>query len=1150
MSVIIGNHLFELDSLEFEERQKRVLHLMARALNRRNAIAFVGSGLVIPYGYPSWTDFTSQLLRRAVQQAKKDGVHENILNVAVASDSSDDSTDAKARALTQCELLLKDRLHVEAANCIKESREARLAGMKAKGEVPSDANLRALVRLLGFRRFVTTNYDTTVEDYLRKLPSHVAEPADDAPGRLSLVAHTERAHEVIQFAAANTPPMGVLHLHGCLDDPSTMIVTESDYQRVYARDTPETRTYREALDVLFAGNAIFFFGLGMDEPDLLQSLRRYTSTRTPAYEHRPVFAILPTLGKKEVELAARWATLNRRYGLVSYFYTTQTTTPTELEFQSAAQSIKAAWGGWWNDWRRKPFCRRVVSTEGPLLTVNTVPTDIFAPSADLDAVVSRALGSRLVLVLGRPGSGKGSLAVHLGNDTRVAQRFPRRVVMTTHFATEFFSAIEAAAKHFDSTASSGDCLDRLEAALLRPAAPQLFVLSGLERLLTHAPAKALGMLGSWSASQGRRLLSRPPLPLGVAASGEAQRLLAILERVAATETFRGCIVLCSSTVPLQLLDGLASHNEDVVVLRGEDPGNDPAAPSDPRALVARALRGHRYALHVLDHLQRSGQPEAQWDEIRTRISPHPVPQRAEVAIDAAINMVLGTCAEPELSYKALRVVALSATPVSAGALVALLDGAVDQSLAAKILDKWREHRLLLPAAAPGSYTAHTVVRALILRRLDAQPEVHGEPRRLGVIDWTAEGAISHALTSSMHREMAGAVDRVLGKSGSLAAEDRVAAAFGIIRTCWSTSDLARLHTVPTGDQYPYAGVPHYPSYQRRIFQALRLLRDAGTWDWNEDSTRANAALQRDEIAWLYTEAALAAFAQGATQDSYSLFLMAKHMSDGAEQEQRGHRWCQGEINLAVVQIERGRLGRARQHLENAYTVARELSDRDAEARVRLYLALLFHLAGDSEQAELLYQRAHARMRRLGNRRGISIVCRHLADLRRHKGQFPAAENLIRESIAAAEGGHHLDVAWYARVAHANLALARGDRQPHEAIEPALTFAKQMGTPRLEADVYKVQAQIALQNGETELAMRLSSRALAIANALGMQLRVISAIGLLGKIAGLRGDAAAADTLLQSSIRMGRRSGYLLQVEASTRDLLNVRASRRGPGPLI
>ena len=190
--------------------------------------------------------------------------------------------------------------------------------------------IRALYDELGIRRFITLNFDFELEnavmiDDLRTIKGrgygfakaieegHLtreqvvgAQPAGAAaPDTLGVTrrfsdglaassdVYTGTAVARLFEFALNSPDYRtqILHLHGRADVPETMLLTESDLNRIYRRNPQSRTTLEQALDVVLTGNAVLFAGIGLTEPEITRALRMLVSEgrATPA---NPAFALM------------------------------------------------------------------------------------------------------------------------------------------------------------------------------------------------------------------------------------------------------------------------------------------------------------------------------------------------------------------------------------------------------------------------------------------------------------------------------------------------------------------------------------------------------------------------------------------------------------------------------------------------------------------------------------------------------------------------------------------------------------------------------------------------------------------------------------------------------------------------------------------
>lgn len=208
-------------------------------------------------------------------------------------------------------------------------------------------------------RFVTLNYDHEIERQLEdhtfpyfsltprppdasgnhdrksaSVPTSGADHSDVARSRLgeralSVDLCPENVAELMLFAADLSPArVQVLHLHGSVRDPATMIVTDRDYNKRYYTNGGWPSVLSDGQELLFRGNAIVVVGVGMNEDELLRPLR--ILAQAPGRESRPVFALLPSSGEHTDTATA--IKLYQRYGVRSIFFGTKLGTDEEFGY--------------------------------------------------------------------------------------------------------------------------------------------------------------------------------------------------------------------------------------------------------------------------------------------------------------------------------------------------------------------------------------------------------------------------------------------------------------------------------------------------------------------------------------------------------------------------------------------------------------------------------------------------------------------------------------------------------------------------------------------------------------------------------------------------------------------------------------------------
>ncbi|MBL8297315.1 MAG: SIR2 family protein [Rhodanobacteraceae bacterium] len=144
----------------------------------------------------------------------------------------------------------------------------------------------------------------------------------------------ENAGELMLFAAGYPSDLiQVVHLHGSVRDPSRMIVTDSDYNSRYFSPGGWSAALGDGQEMLFRGNAVVFFGVGMKEDELLRPLRLLANSSNR--ESRTAFAFLESDGDdRDTAVALK---LYQRYGVRTLFVGTRLGRDLDPEFGSFSQ---------------------------------------------------------------------------------------------------------------------------------------------------------------------------------------------------------------------------------------------------------------------------------------------------------------------------------------------------------------------------------------------------------------------------------------------------------------------------------------------------------------------------------------------------------------------------------------------------------------------------------------------------------------------------------------------------------------------------------------------------------------------------------------------------------------------------------------------
>ena len=219
-------------------------------INTRNTWAFVGSGVSVDAGLPSWKELYSLAVKGLTGHTPESV---EILDLAVLFEN-----------------LIQDH-----------GREAVHTQVKTQlNNITIPGDLHKLVALWPFRNYVTTNYDPLLDAVLR-----------DYAGWIS-VGNSAPETRRISKDVSNT----IWHPHGMIglpDHDSRLIISQNDYDEYYAISS----LVKEALQSVLRMHHFVFIGFGFNDPDLLQLLRIVSRVSDPS---KPAYAFLSGMTESRI----------------------------------------------------------------------------------------------------------------------------------------------------------------------------------------------------------------------------------------------------------------------------------------------------------------------------------------------------------------------------------------------------------------------------------------------------------------------------------------------------------------------------------------------------------------------------------------------------------------------------------------------------------------------------------------------------------------------------------------------------------------------------------------------------------------------------------------------------------------------------------
>lgn len=218
--------------------------VVTRAAMNGELVMFIGSGVSMLLDLPSWKGLAEAVL--------KDLRQSGLLNFSEIEQLK--TLDPK-KQLSIAKLISQENEH--SLNLVKHfpTREEGNSIYKALNDIGCVC--------------VTTNYDKQLAPRFRETDNDSTKPSSGA-----------RIYERNKlFPNLLDKPGTVIHLHGAISNPETMIVSTKDYLEHY--DHENVRTF---LNDLFTRKTVVFMGYGLDETEILEYiLRRGSATGNGDY---------------------------------------------------------------------------------------------------------------------------------------------------------------------------------------------------------------------------------------------------------------------------------------------------------------------------------------------------------------------------------------------------------------------------------------------------------------------------------------------------------------------------------------------------------------------------------------------------------------------------------------------------------------------------------------------------------------------------------------------------------------------------------------------------------------------------------------------------------------------------------------------------
>jgi len=1089
--------------------------MLAHALTQGTTVAVVGSGCSVPLGYPTWTQFAKEFVDLAFNALDRSGAEgrsdlDSVRRFQARLAAADPpKSDELMFFIGACKRMIEGT----GATCLCDQKLNELfrPGERVPAQGPNPH--RSLLRL-PITRFATTNYDCEIEralssrygiDWTRFGISASSDRVDGGEKFLSFTQRAENCDQLALFALARLESVDhmVFHCHGRFDDPRSVIASEVDYQRWYLGSSPESPPFfLQTIDLLFASNPILFVGYGLGDEDLLRPLRRIGAAAPERRMYRPLFALLPERpGRDDADYHER---LFERYGLNVLPYPSPDTSDPEvwgLSLSSALEEIEENRLAWRDTWLEKPRFRRVIVNARPsepyhhyeIEPSGAQPLGEQQVAAEIEKLAALAVGgAKAIVLVGPGGTGKSWHATRLLKALERTGEFESFFFWSSSYANDAVTGLDRLLAYIDRDGDREESrLTRVREALRRGR--HAIVFDGFDRLLR--PTEEDPQVGASNDPVIKKFLE-------ICADSSSRSALILTSRLWPEDLPRETRGIEAKTLERLRTDDLIS----VEPFRRLD--------RDQVSTLCSLLEGHTYAALLAARFLSLGRPEdlaVRYLDLRRKLAAMPSDRR----LAKVIGLVLDNLDERTLglAHALLERLAVFMSPVTETTVETCFGLAVENRsagtevrcvLAGQVIDQLLAAKLMFRVIAgsgeldPPAYTVHPTVRSYFFQdsqwvERDVLPNFSlsgftsgkaavfpGDPRRSKLVTDLFNRLREKATTelAANRREMATQLCRSL---------------FGVVRSRMEAN-----------------GAPRWCSYQEYLQFGLEVVDLAKSlsrdcWSFRERHERdevedAVAPLYADEIAFVYNDLGLALIAEGTMQDTLAVWEQGYEINRLVEGSAEVPLYTLlSQLHLGHAYLEIGDLRMADRYLEEAAKANFKVKDPDYGARILGYQGLVAHYRNHLEEADRKYKAALRNLREAGgNARAESFFLCHRSKLAIARRDFARAERYFRSSRALAQTSEAEDLVAYARAA-----AGRWYREKEMFSEAnaeygaALATSRKLGIRRLEAEILLGLSRTALLLGDGDLARQRAMASLALANELGLGLRVTQSLLVLG-----------------------------------------------------
>lgn len=250
------------DELEkfWDLNDEKNVKLYIRDLSRFSFIPFIGSGMSAPFGYPTWSNFLSNIIDYFFEPNERQ----------------------KYIHLLKKEkfLELADMLNDNLGDGVVEEQVRNEFGISRIENIHEDENYLSLFKNNLIKTFITTNFDSTIEKYI-----------DFPEDKIFLPSNLQHCNDIVDNIRCREKC--IIKLHGSANQSESIILTGKTFKAMYKQ---ENTTVKELIDYLWSNSVLLFLGCGLKSDYLIKHFHILASSKKANWH----YAILPYPNETEI----------------------------------------------------------------------------------------------------------------------------------------------------------------------------------------------------------------------------------------------------------------------------------------------------------------------------------------------------------------------------------------------------------------------------------------------------------------------------------------------------------------------------------------------------------------------------------------------------------------------------------------------------------------------------------------------------------------------------------------------------------------------------------------------------------------------------------------------------------------------------------